>query len=106
MRKILKKEKSSCFFDDAKVFFRAIKLNYVIDPRFFWMQVINVVSDRIRPFINSFFASLVINGVYRHEDLNVLITYAIIVVVSNMVINLWFCSQLTGDISEKACGIR
>lgn len=88
MRKILKKEKSSCFFDDAKVFFRAIKLNYVIDPRFFWMQVINVVSDRIRPFINSFFASLVINGVYRHEDLNVLITYAIIVVVSNMVINL------------------
>lgn len=88
MRRILKKEESSRFFDDIKVFFRAIKLNYTIDPQFFWMQVINVVSDRVRPFINSFFAAIVINGIYQKKSLKVLITYAIIVIISNMIINL------------------
>lgn len=82
------KEKSSGLFDDIRVFLRAVKINYKIDPRFFWMQVINVASDRIRPFVNSFFAALVINGIYAGKSVKTLITYAIIVVISNLIINL------------------
>ena len=87
MSKKLKKC-SHGLWDDMKVFFRAVKINYSLDPRFFWMQVINVVSDRVRPFVNSFFTALVIDGIYRGESIKNLIIYAIIVVVSNMIINL------------------
>lgn len=87
MSKKLKKC-SHGLWDDMKVFFRAVKINYSLDPRFFWMQVINVVSDRVRPFVNSFFTALVIDGIYRGESTKNLIIYAIIVVVSNMIINL------------------
>ncbi len=86
MRKT-KTEKTS-FLSDMKVFIRAMKISYKIDPVFFWMQIINGAGDTFRTFINGIITALVIDGVNAGKDKNTLILYALIAVFTNFIVNL------------------
>ena len=74
--------------EDYKIFGRSVKTTYSLDKRFFWMQIINVASDRIKPFINTYISSIVINGVFSDMPIDVLITYALITVFVNFILNI------------------
>lgn len=74
--------------EDYKVFLKSVKITYSLDKKFFWMQIINVISDRLRPFLNTYISSLVINGIYQELPSSTLIIYAFIAVLSNFILNI------------------
>lgn len=76
------------FFSDLKVYFRNLKVTYNLDRKFFLMQMINAFGDKFRPFLNSFLAAIIINGIYEGRSEKVLILYALTVVILNFIINL------------------
>lgn len=88
MNKTKNAEGKTTFLSDVKVFFRALKINYKLDPPFFWMQLVNAVGNEIRPLINSFLAALVIDGLYSGKSEKTLIFYAVLVVFINFLISL------------------
>ena len=87
------KTKNPPLSHDLKLFFRGMKIAYSLDKRFFWMQIFNAVGDSFRPYINSFMAALIIDGIAEGKPTKTLIVYALIVVGVNLVIN--FITQYT-----------
>ncbi len=83
-----KKSEKTSFLSDMKVFIRAMKINYKIDPVFFWMQLINGMGGIIQDLFNGIITALVINGVHAGKDKNTLIFYALIAVFTNFIVNL------------------
>lgn len=88
MKKNKEKKEKKSFIYDLRIFVRGMKINYRLDPVFFWMQVVNACGDSIRTFLNAIITALIINGVNEGKPQNTLIRYAIIVVILNFIVNL------------------
>lgn len=88
MRKDKNKSQKTSFVSDMRVFFRAMKINYKIDPPFFWMQILNASGNTIRSILNSLIMAIIINGVNEGKSEKTLLIYAAIVVLLNFILNL------------------
>ncbi|MBQ2988201.1 MAG: ABC transporter ATP-binding protein [Clostridia bacterium] len=86
----MKKEKAKNppFREDLKLSFRALKVLYRLDPRYFWIQVFNSVGDSLRYYVNSILAALIIDGVVAGADPKKLGLYAVLVVFLNLGMNV------------------
>ena len=86
----MKKEKAKNppFREDLKLSFRALKVLYRLDPRYFWIQVFNSAGDSLRYYINSILAAMIIDGVVAGADPKKLGLYAVLVVFLNLGMNV------------------
>lgn len=87
------KEKKPPFREDLKYFMRGMKYAYKLDTPYFWMQILNGVGNTLRSYVNAFMAALIIDGIAEGKSTGTLITYAIIVVSVNLVVD--FVVQFT-----------
>ena len=82
------KAKNPPFREDLKLSFRALKVLYRLDHRYFWIQVFNSLGDSLRYYVNSILAALIIDGVVAGADPKKLGIYAILVVFLNLGMNV------------------